>query len=172
MDNGEYVVVRWVAGALFIIAIATDGIDGALARGRNLITDVGIILDPIADKLLTGAALVMLSMLGELWWWVTILILIRELGITVYRFSVLRTRVIPASRGGKLKTVVQSVAISLFLVPLWAVVGEWIFVLNYVVMAAALMLTIVTGVDYLVQARRVNRPSAPTADPRSDMSAP
>ncbi len=164
-DNGEHGIIRWVAAGLFILAIATDGIDGALARGRNLITDVGIILDPIADKLLTGTALVMLSVLGELWWWVTVVILVREIGITVYRFSVLRTQVIPASRGGKLKTVVQAVAISLFLVPLWTVLGEWVFVVNFVAMAAALALTIITGVDYLVQARRVNRPTAPTTAP-------
>ena len=170
-DDGAHGIMRWVAAGLFIFAIATDGIDGAIARGRNLITDVGIILDPIADKLLTGAALVSLSVLGELWWWVTILILIRELGITVYRFSVLRTQVIPASRGGKLKTVVQAVAISLFLVPLWSVVGEWIFVVNYVAMAAALALTIVTGIDYVVQARRVNRPAAPSAAPSAASSA-
>jgi len=159
-DNGEHGIIRWIAAGLFILAIATDGIDGAIARGRNLITDLGIILDPIADKLLTGAALVMLSALGELWWWVTILILVREIGITLYRFAVLRTQVIPASRGGKLKTVVQSVAISLFLVPLWAVVGDWVFVVNYVIMAVALVLTVLTGLDYLVQARRANRETA------------
>ena len=84
-DQGEFGVLRWVAAALFILAIATDGVDGSLARRRNLVTNVGIILDPIADKVLTGAALIMLSVLGELWWWVTIVILIRELGITVAR---------------------------------------------------------------------------------------
>jgi CDP-diacylglycerol--glycerol-3-phosphate 3-phosphatidyltransferase len=167
-DDSEHAIMRWAAAGLFILAIGTDWIDGALARGRNLITDVGIILDPIADKLLTGAALVMLSVLGELWWWVTILILIRELGITVYRFSVLRTQVIPASRGGKLKTVVQAVAISLFLVPLWIVMGEWVVVVNYVAMAAALALTIATGLDYLIQARRLNRPVVATAVPSHD----
>ncbi len=156
-DNGENGVLRWVAAGLFILAIATDGVDGSLARSRNLITNVGIILDPIADKVLIGAALIMLSVLGELWWWVTIVILVRELGITVFRFAVLRSRVIPASRGGKLKTVVQSVAISLFLVPLYTVFGEWILWLNWTVMAVALALTVVTGFDYLWQAWRQNR---------------
>jgi phosphatidylglycerophosphate synthase len=94
-DNGEHGWLRWAAAALFIVAIATDGVDGSLARKRNLVTNVGIILDPIADKVLTGAALIVLSMLGELWWWVTIVILVRELGITAMRFSVLRSRVIP-----------------------------------------------------------------------------
>ncbi|MDP1788783.1 MAG: CDP-diacylglycerol--glycerol-3-phosphate 3-phosphatidyltransferase [Rhodoglobus sp.] len=153
-DNAEYGPLRWIAAALFIVAIATDGVDGSLARRRNLVTNVGIILDPIADKVLTGAALILLSMLGELWWWVTIVILVRELGITVFRFAVLRDRVIPASRGGKLKTVVQSVAISLFLVPLWTVFGDWVLWVNYAVMGLALVLTVYTGADYLVQARR------------------
>ena len=156
-DNGEYGLLRWLAAGLFILAIATDGVDGSVARSRNLVTNVGIILDPIADKVLTGAALVMLSVLGELWWWVTIVILVRELGITAFRFAVLRDRVIPASRGGKLKTVFQSVAISLFLVPLFTIVGDWILWLNSSVMAIALVLTVVTGIDYLVQAWRENR---------------
>ncbi len=164
-DSGEHGVTRWVAAALFIAAIATDGIDGMLARGRNLVTDLGIILDPIADKFLTGAALIMLSLLGELWWWVTILIIVREVGITVYRLLVLRTRVIPASRGGKLKTVVQSVAISFFLVPLSIALGEWIVVLNYLLMATALALTVATGVDYLLQARRLNQTAQSNTEP-------
>lgn len=159
-DNGDDGVLRWVAAVLFILAIATDGVDGHLARSRNLITDTGIILDPIADKVLIGGALVSLSILGELWWWVTIVILVREVGITIFRFAVLSKKVIPASRGGKLKTVVQSVAISLFLLPLWVVVGEWIHYVNYAVMALALLLTVVTGLDYLWQAWRGNRRQA------------
>jgi CDP-diacylglycerol--glycerol-3-phosphate 3-phosphatidyltransferase len=99
----------------------------------------------------------MLSVLGELWWWVTIVILVRELGITAFRFAVLRKRVIPASRGGKLKTIAQSIAISLFLVPLWTVLGDWVLWLNWSVMAIALVLTVVTGADYLIQAWRENR---------------
>ncbi len=156
-DQGQNGLLRWLAAGLFILAIATDGVDGSLARRRNLVTNLGIILDPIADKVLTGAALIMLSVLGELWWWVTIVILVRELGITVMRFSVLRTRVIPASRGGKLKTIAQSVAISLFLVPLFTVLGDWVLWVNWVAMAIALVLTLVTGIDYLVQAWRENR---------------
>ena len=105
--------MRWAATALFVIAIATDALDGHLARSRNLVTDLGKILDPIADKALTGAALVVLWVLGELPWWVTILILVREIGITVWRFAVLsKGRVVPASKGGKTKTVLQSVAIA------------------------------------------------------------
>lgn len=176
-DGGADGPLRIAAAALFIVAIATDGVDGMLARRRNLVTDLGILLDPIADKLLTGAALVMLAVLAELPWWVVIVILVREWGITLYRFLVLRDRVVPASRGGKLKTVVQAVAISFALVPLWQLVGEWIHVVNTVLMSAALVLTIVTGFDYLVQAWRQNRGSkasaAPsTAPPPATPSAP
>jgi CDP-diacylglycerol--glycerol-3-phosphate 3-phosphatidyltransferase len=163
LDNGTNGLWRYIAAALFILAIATDGVDGKLARGRNLVTNLGIILDPIADKLLIGGALVCLSILGELWWWVTIVILVRELGITAFRFAVIRKRVIPASRGGKLKTVFQSVAISLYLVPFHSLVNDqfnWVNWVNSAVMAVALVLTIWTGFDYLVQAWRLGRQKA------------
>ena len=148
-DDGHHGALRWWAAALFIVAIATDGIDGAIARRHNLVTDLGKLLDPIADKVLTGGALVCLSILGELWWWVTIVILVRELGITVFRFAMLRDRVIPASRGGKLKTLLQSIAISLALLPLWLVFGDWMYWVNWTFMGLALVLTVVTGLDYL-----------------------
>lgn len=160
LDGGADGPLRFAAAALFIVAIATDGVDGMLARRRNLVTDLGILLDPIADKLLTGAALVMLAVLAELPAWVVGVILLREWGITLFRFIMLRDRVIPASRGGKLKTVVQAVAISFALVPLWQLVGEWVFVVNTVLMTAALILTLVTGIDYLVRARRESRSRA------------
>jgi len=153
-DAGQDGGLRWAAAVLFIIAIATDGIDGAIARRRGLVTDLGKLLDPIADKVLTGGALVCLSILGELPWWVTIVILLRELGITVFRFVMLRDRVIPASRGGKLKTVAQSIAISLALVPFWLVLGDWVHWVNTATMALALVLTVVTGLDYLLSAWR------------------
>ncbi len=157
LDGGADGPLRIAAAALFIVAIATDGVDGMLARRRNLVTDLGILLDPIADKLLTGAALVMLAVLAELAWWVVIVILVREGGITLYRFMVLRDRVVPASRGGKLKTVVQAVAISFALVPFWQWFGEWVHIVNTVLMSAAVVLTVNTGIDYLVQAWRLNR---------------
>ncbi|WP_307842878.1 CDP-diacylglycerol--glycerol-3-phosphate 3-phosphatidyltransferase [Salinibacterium sp. NK8237] len=157
LDDGEMGLIRYLAAALFIFAIVTDTVDGQLARGRNLITNVGIILDPIADKILTGGALVALSILGELPWWITILILVREFGITIYRFAVLSKVVVPASRGGKLKTVLQAVAISLFLVPLFTVLGSWVLWLNWFVMAIAVVLTVYTGIEYLWQAWRHTR---------------
>jgi CDP-diacylglycerol--glycerol-3-phosphate 3-phosphatidyltransferase len=156
-DNGADGVVRYLAAILFILAIATDGVDGHLARKNNQVTDLGKILDPIADKVLTGAALVGLSILAELPWWVTIIILVREVGITVFRFAVIKRRVIPASRGGKLKTLAQSIAISLALLPLWVPLGDWMFVVNAIFMSIAFVLTVITGLDYLYQDAKLNR---------------
>ena len=153
LDDGQMGPVRWVAAVLFIVAIATDGVDGHIARSRNLVTDLGVLLDPIADKILTLSALVVLSVLGELWWWVTVIIVVRELGITIWRLVVVSTVVIPASKGGKLKTLAQAVGISLFLLPLATVVGDWVLWVNYTVMAVAFALTVYTGIEYLVQAR-------------------
>jgi CDP-diacylglycerol--glycerol-3-phosphate 3-phosphatidyltransferase len=139
--------------------MATDGVDGFIARRYNLVTDLGKILDPIADKVLTGGALVGLSLINELPWWVTILILVREVGVTIFRFAVLSKRVIPASRGGKLKTIFQFLAITSALLPLQTVWGEWMNSVNLVLMAIALGLTVVTGVMYLVEAWLHNRQS-------------
>ncbi len=156
-DDGELGALRIFAAILFIVAIITDSVDGLLARRQNLVTDLGKILDPIADKVLIGGALVALSILGELPWWVTIVILVREIGITVFRFAVLRSRVIPASSGGKFKTILQAVAISFFLVPLQLVVGEWILWVDFALIGLALIVTVVTGIDYLWKAYRFNR---------------
>lgn len=156
-DGGDDGWLRWAAAALFILAIATDGVDGALARRKGLVTDLGKLLDPIADKVLTGGALIALSILNELPWWVTVVILVREIGITVYRFVVIRQGVIAASRGGKIKTIVQSVAISFALVPLWTIFGSWIDWVNTILMTAAVILTVWTGIDYLWQAWKGRR---------------
>lgn len=153
-DDSQYSVVRYLAAALFVFAIVTDTVDGRLARGRNLVTDLGIILDPIADKVLIGGALVALSILGELPWWITVAVLVREFGITIFRFAVLSTVVIPASRGGKLKTVVQATAITLFLLAPWRLLGPWAGWFSWIVMGAAIALTLYTGVEYLWQAWR------------------
>ncbi|MEF3404167.1 CDP-diacylglycerol--glycerol-3-phosphate 3-phosphatidyltransferase [Agromyces sp. CCNWLW203] len=157
-DAGADGWLRWAAAVLFILAIATDGIDGHIARSRGLVTDLGKILDPIADKLLTSGALICLSILGELPWWVTAIIVVREVGITVWRLVELRRgNVVPASSGGKLKTLVQSVAISFALVPLWTVVGDWIFWVNGVLMTAAVVLTLWSGLLYVRDAVRLAR---------------
>jgi CDP-diacylglycerol--glycerol-3-phosphate 3-phosphatidyltransferase len=144
----DWVGDRWWATVVFVIATVTDWVDGDLARRKGLITAFGKLMDPIADKALMGSALVCLSVLGELPWWVTVVILVREVGITLMRFVVIRRGVIPASRGGKLKTVLQAVGLILMLTPLLGVVGT----LGLWVMYAAMVVTVVTGVDYLRQA--------------------
>ncbi|MFL6113868.1 MAG: CDP-diacylglycerol--glycerol-3-phosphate 3-phosphatidyltransferase [Catenulispora sp.] len=151
-DHGRSTGWRSVACAVFVVANVTDTLDGMVARARNLVTDFGKIADPIADKALMGTALVILSALGELNWWVTIVILVRELGITLLRFWVLKYGVIAASQGGKLKTFLQGFAILFYLLPISADWWHWVSVLT---MAAALVLTIVTGADYVARAMRL-----------------
>src|ERR1700694_5845586 len=153
VGDGHETVWRIVAFVIFAVAVITDRFDGALARSYGIETDFGKLADPIADKALIGAALLGLSMLGGLPWWVTVLILAREIGVTALRFAVLRRGVIPASRGGKLKTLVQAVAIGLFVLPLF---GAWLTA-AWVVMWAAIVLTVLTGVDYVVSAVRDSR---------------
>jgi CDP-diacylglycerol---glycerol-3-phosphate 3-phosphatidyltransferase len=142
---------RTIAFVAFAVASVTDLLDGELARRRGLITDFGKIADPIADKALTGSALITLSYLGELAWWVTAVIVVRELAVTGLRFWVIRQGVIAASRGGKIKTMLQIVAISLYVLPLH------VTVLREVVMGAAVVVTLVTGGDYTARAIRLRR---------------
>jgi CDP-diacylglycerol--glycerol-3-phosphate 3-phosphatidyltransferase len=171
IDDGESSGWRWVACALFSLAMITDKIDGDLARKHNLVTNFGKIADPIADKALTGMAFVGLSIIGELWWWVTIVVLVREWGITLMRFWLIRHGVVlPAGQGGKLKTTVQTVALVLLVMPLrmfegfWEPVGEVVWWVAMVSMAAAVALTVWTGAVYVVesvQARRAARVAQP-----------
>ena len=159
-DGGAHGGLRWAAAAFFVVAIATDAWDGHIARSRGLITNLGKLLDPIADKFLTGAALVGLSILGELPWWVTILVLVREIGITVHRLMIASDVVVAAAWMGKLKTVAQSVAITLALLPLADVVGDaapiaiW---LNIITMTIAVVLTVLSGIDYVLAFLRTRR---------------
>ncbi|MFF7901650.1 CDP-diacylglycerol--glycerol-3-phosphate 3-phosphatidyltransferase [Streptomyces sp. NPDC007920] len=147
-DGGYDPAWRSLAWAAFAVAMITDLFDGHLARTYNLVTDFGKIADPIADKAIMGAALICLSGLGDLPWWVTGVILGRELGITLLRFLVIRYGVIPASRGGKLKTLTQGVAVGMYVLALTG----WLATLRFWVMAAAVVLTVVTGLDYVRQA--------------------
>lgn len=145
---------RDAAALLFVVAALTDLADGAIARRYGLITTFGKIADPIADKALTGVALIGLSLLGQLPWWVTVVILVREVGVTLLRFWVLEHGVIPASRGGKAKTLVQTIAIAMYLADLpWA----WWDVARMLVMGVALVLTVITGLDYAVRAWMLRR---------------
>ncbi len=152
-QEGGSTSLRLWAAVLFAVAIATDWLDGELARRQGLVTDFGKIADPIADKALMGGALIGLSLLGELAWWITALILVREVGITVLRFVVIRYGVIAASPGGKLKTALQALALLLLIMPPLGVLHS----VGLVVMYAALVVTVVTGADYLVRAWRLAR---------------
>ncbi|MFE9098170.1 CDP-diacylglycerol--glycerol-3-phosphate 3-phosphatidyltransferase [Streptomyces sp. NPDC007264] len=147
-DGGYDPAWRSLAWAAFAIAMITDLFDGHLARTYDLVTDFGKIADPIADKAIMGAALICLSSLGDLPWWVTVVILGRELGITLLRFLVIRYGVIPASRGGKLKTLTQGVAVGMYVLALTG----WLATLRFWVMGVALVLTVVSGLDYVRQA--------------------
>jgi CDP-diacylglycerol--glycerol-3-phosphate 3-phosphatidyltransferase len=156
--------LRWWGAVLFVIGMATDGVDGYLARKYNVVSDFGKLLDPIADKVLTGGALITLSLLGELPWWVTGLILLREVGITVFRLVVLSDRVIPASRGGKIKTITQFVAITFALFPMQSVIGDSANIINIVLMSTATIITVWTGIDYLVDAWRQSKKLSGSAE--------
>lgn len=157
--DGHQTASRIVAFVVFAVAVITDRVDGSLARSYGVVTEFGKLADPIADKMLMGAALIGLSMLGDLPWWVTVVILVREVGVTLLRFAVIKRGVIPASRGGKLKTLVQAIAIGLFILPLHSWPPIWSTV-AWAVMWVAILLTVVTGLDYVVSALRGNNPDS------------
>jgi CDP-diacylglycerol--glycerol-3-phosphate 3-phosphatidyltransferase len=145
--------VQWASAVVFLIAALTDLVDGVWARRYGLVTNFGKIADPIADKALIGTALIALSIQGEIAWWVTGIIIFREVAITLMRFWVIKQGVIPASRGGKVKTVSQIVAIVAFLIPL----NGWVDAVAQMSLGVALALTITTGIDYVVKARILPR---------------
>ena len=152
---------QWWSFGVFAALMLTDKLDGDIARARGLITDFGKIADPIADKALTLSAFVLLSVAGRLWWWVTVLIIVRELGITLMRFVMLRRAVMAASRGGKLKTALQVTGIFGLLVP-WAafvppVLATALDLAAYALVGSALVVTLVTGADYVLEALRLSR---------------
>ncbi len=155
-DGGVDEAQRYWATLFFGLAIITDRYDGMIARRTGQVTEFGKLADPIADKALTGTALIGLSVLAMLPWWVTVAILVREVGVTLLRFWVIRHGVIAASRGGKAKTVVQSLAIALYILPLTGLLAS----ARWWVMAVALVLTLVTGLDYVVRAVSLRRTSA------------
>lgn len=139
---------RVIALVLLVLAASTDGIDGAIARKRNLVTNLGKLLDPIADKALLSGSLIALSLVGQVQWWITIAILLRELGITVYRLVVAKRKVIAASSGGKFKTVLQIIAISLAIAP-FDFLGSWYQTFVYLVLVFTVVITWYTGISYL-----------------------
>jgi CDP-diacylglycerol--glycerol-3-phosphate 3-phosphatidyltransferase len=159
-DGGNSPTWRWVAFGIFVVAMITDKIDGDLARKHNLITDFGKIADPIADKAITGMAFIGLSIIGEIWWWVTIVVLIREWSVTLLRLSVLKEVVIPAAMSGKIKTTLQAIALSGLMMPLphgdahggafdaWGRFGEVLFYLSQVFLAGAVIMTMWSGYEF------------------------
>jgi CDP-diacylglycerol---glycerol-3-phosphate 3-phosphatidyltransferase len=161
VDDGDSDGMRIAAFAVFAVAAATDKFDGELARRRGTVTDFGKVVDPIADKALTGMAFIGLSVLGELPWWVTIVVLVREIGVTALRFWVIRIGVIPASRGGKLKTALQTLALGLYILPL----SDAFDLVEIVAMAAAVIVTVVSGLDYVQQAWRMHRRGSQAPQP-------
>ena len=162
-DGGDSITWRLVAFALFVAAMITDKIDGDIARARNLVTDFGKIADPIADKAITGMAFIGLSIVGDIWWWVTILVLAREWSVTLLRLSILKDVVMPASQLGKIKTTLQAVALSGLCLPLRQVdgsleiVGEVLFYLSQVLLAAAVAMTMWSGFEFYRDVLRQRR---------------
>jgi CDP-diacylglycerol--glycerol-3-phosphate 3-phosphatidyltransferase len=144
---------HWLATFVFVLAISTDGIDGAVARRTGKVTNLGKILDPIADKALLGSSLVTLSYLGEIDWWITIAILAREFAVTLYRVIVVKNKVIPASRSGKVKTILQGIAIGAVLAPFEIWVQAWSFV-EQGLLFLALGSTLISGFQFFVAASK------------------
>jgi CDP-diacylglycerol--glycerol-3-phosphate 3-phosphatidyltransferase len=149
-NGGEDSTWRIIAWCLFFIVGLTDLLDGRLARRRNTVTELGKFLDPVADKAMIGTAMIGLSILGDLPWWITIVILTREIGITVFRVAVIKRGVIPANRGGKMKTIAQGFAVGFYVLPL----SHSLYWFRNSFMAVALILTVGTGGWYVIQANK------------------
>ena len=168
-DGGDSVTWRTVAWAIFFVAMVTDKVDGDIARARNLVTDFGKIADPIADKAITGMAFIGLSIIGALWWWVTIVVLVREWSVTIARLSIARQVVLPARRSGKIKTLAQALALGGFVAPFkdltggWDVPGHAVWWAAALLMGVAVVLTVTSGVEFARDAALQRR----AADQRS-----
>lgn len=167
-DGGDSVGWRVAAFVIFTLAMITDKIDGDIARARNLVTDFGKIADPIADKAITGMAFIGLSIVGDIWWWVTILVLVREWSITFARVSVMKHVVIPAAQSGKIKTALQGVALAGLTLPMrqvdgWMdVPGEVLFYASQVLLAAAVAMTVWSGYEFYREAWRQRASLSPS----------
>jgi CDP-diacylglycerol---glycerol-3-phosphate 3-phosphatidyltransferase len=160
-DGGDSILWRCVACGIFVVAMITDKVDGDYARKHNLVTNFGKIADPIADKTITGMAFVGLSIIGDIWWWVTVLVLVREWSVTFLRLSVLKSIVIAAARSGKVKTVLQAAALSVLILPLphgershsgrfdvFGIFGELFFYCAQVCLSAAVVMTMSSGFEF------------------------
>ena len=153
-DGGDSVAWRCAVTAVFAVAMVTDKIDGDIARARGLVTNFGKIADPIADKAMTGMAFVGLSIVGDIWWWVTVLVLVREWSVTLLRLSILRRVVVAAAQSGKVKTTLQAVALTGLSLPLREVdgglhdIGEVLFYVNQATLAVAVAMTLWSGYEF------------------------
>lgn len=167
-EDGQSTGYRLAAFGVFVVAMITDSVDGDIARRKGLVTDFGKVSDPIADKALVGMGLVALSVIDLVPWWITVVILVREIGITAMRFLVIRHGVMPAGRGGKLKTGLQTAALSMLIFPLTVLplAGLW-QTMAFGLLVAALVVTVVTGVDYVTKARQLRRTSPRAAANRA-----
>ncbi|MEG1560910.1 MAG: CDP-diacylglycerol--glycerol-3-phosphate 3-phosphatidyltransferase [Raoultibacter sp.] len=153
----------WVAAFVFIILAGTDGLDGYLARSRNEVTNFGKFIDPLADKILTTAALLALIELNVLPSWPVLIILCREFIVAGIRMVAANQGVvIAASWYGKAKTVTQIIAIVLFLIKdshmvsdFSAVLSDHLYLVSWLVMLVALVLTVVSMLDYFSKAREL-----------------
>lgn len=165
-DAGQDVSWRIWALVVFVAAMITDRLDGQIARARGLVTNFGKLADPIADKALVGTSFVALSILELIPWWMTILVLLREIGITVLRFAIMRYGIMPANRGGKLKTTLQSVVVGVAVFPLELLLGDWFTVVLWLLMLVVLAVTLYTGWDYVKQAVAIRRDGRRKPPPR------
>ncbi len=166
VDGGDSILWRCVAFALFTLAMITDKIDGDIARARNLVTNFGKIADPIADKAITGMAFVALSIVGDVWWWVTILVLVREWSVTLLRLSILKHVVIAAAQSGKVKTTLQALALAGLSLPLRQLdgsldtIGDILFYVFQVLLAGAVVMTMWSGYEFFRDVHRQRRVAA------------
>lgn len=148
--DGQDPTWQIIAWTMFFVVGMTDVLDGRIARKRNQISNFGIILDPIADKAFIATALIGLSILGKMPWWVTLLILVREIGVTILRFAVIKREVISANRGGKLKSLLQNFSVGFYILPL----PESLYLPRDILLGIAIVLTIWTGLEYFRQAMK------------------
>jgi CDP-diacylglycerol--glycerol-3-phosphate 3-phosphatidyltransferase len=153
-DGGDSILWRCLATVVFAVAMVTDKIDGDIARSRGLVTNVGKIADPIADKAMTGMAFIGLSIVGDVWWWVTAVVLLREWSVTLLRLSILKRVVVAAAQSGKVKTVLQAVALTGLCLPLREVhpplhdAGVVLFYVYQAVLVAAVAMTLWSGYEF------------------------
>ena len=153
-NGGDDPMWQYISWTIFFILGLSDILDGKLARSRGAVTELGKFLDPVADKLMLGTAMVSLSILGRMPWWITVVILTREIGVTILRLSVLKRGVIPANKGGKIKAMMQSFGVGFYVLPL----SPSLFWFRDGFMYIAIILTILTGVYYVKSAFSPNSP--------------